>query len=175
MKIKSKKYSEIKFGVLYMAEQTGSEAKLKSLFSTIEKNVPNLQILAESDVRTALFKTALSSGCLTEYQEALYYFDNNIPRRPSEEQTRLGLLSYGEKLGIAKVDVQKIFNKYDALLQRASSEKERQDISYMGAAELHRLFGVKGALVMDGKVIIPAEPGYENVEPETIGNFRRMN
>lgn len=156
----NKRIEELKHGVLYMAEKLGTEAQIRKVFAEFEKSIPNPWALPEREIRTLLFKMAVAKGHAQELQAAFHYFDLLPKKRPNEQETRQGILSTAIKLGISKEDVLAVFNKYDNLLKTASSEAERQQISYMGAAEIHRLLGVKGPLVMNGIEIIPAAPDY---------------
>jgi len=74
---------------------------------------------------------------------------------------------------VPQQDIDAIFNKYDLMLEKATSEDERQQIAYMGGIEVHKLLHNRKALVMDGKMIIPAEEGLE--EEEGISTFRKID
>lgn len=164
----NKRIEELKHGVLFMAQKLGTEEKLRKVFDTFEKSIPNAWSLPEREIRTLLFKMAFSQGAVQEIQTAFHYFDKLPKKRPNEMETRQGIISTAQKMGVPKEDVLAIFNKYDNLLKTATSEGERQQISYMGAAEIHRLLQVKGPLIMNGVEIIPAAPDYVEDEKSTF-------
>ncbi len=170
----NKRIEEIKHGVLYVAQQLGTEKKLREVFDLFEQSIANSWDISEQEIRTYLFKMAVSKNCGQEFQESLKHFDTLPKKRPNEQETRVGIFTNAVRMGIPKADVVAIFDKYDALLKSATTEEQRQQISYMGAAELHRLMGVKGPLIMDGKLIIPAAPDYVP-EEEGHGKFRQIN
>lgn len=161
--MKNKRFDEIKHGVLYMAEQLGTEQKIRPVFALYEASGVNNK-LSEQQIRTQLFKIAVSKHCAEEVKNALYHFDRLPKKRSTEDQTRRDILTTAIRMGVDREQVLQIFSKYDNLLKSAHSEQERQQISYMGAAELHRLLGVRGPLVMDGKEIIPAQVGFDESE-----------
>ena len=78
----------------------------------------------------------------------------------SEAETRKGILGLAKNLG-CDVEVRKIFERYDKLLKNCTNELERQQISIMGTAELHRFLDCRGALVVNGQEIIPADPDFK--------------
>lgn len=78
----------------------------------------------------------------------------------SEAETRRRILALAKSLG-CDIDVQKIFDRYDKLLKNCTNEVERQQISIMGTAELHRFLDCRGALVVNGQEIIPADPDFK--------------
>jgi len=155
-----------------MADQLGTEKQLRKVFDAFEKNILNAWALPEAQIRVNLFKLAVEHGVVLELQQALYHFDKLPKRRKTEQETRQGILATAVRMGIPKEDVIAVFNKYDNLLKSATTEEQRQQISYMGAAELHKLLGVKSELVIDGKLIIPAQPDY--IE-ENTSKFRIIN
>lgn len=169
----NKRIQEIKHGTLYMAERLGTERLLRAVFDRFEKSIPNSISLSETDIRTFLFKSAAVENATHELQQAIGYFDQLPKKRATEEETRVNITSYAVAIGVPKKDVEAVFNKYDKLLSEASSENERQEIAYMGGIEIHRLLHNRKALVMDGKLIIPAEPGLEG--DDTAGSFRKVD
>jgi hypothetical protein len=81
----------------------------------------------------------------------------------SEQETRRRLLNQAFNFGgqIAVHDLQAIFAKYDKAVQKCTNDNERKHMAHCMGAEIHRYFNCQGPLVMSGKVIIPAEQGYE--------------
>ena len=51
-----------------------------------------------------------------------------------------------------------VYQKYDRLLKRCTSQKEFDEIATLGIAEMHKLLNVQGGLSIDGKEILPANP-----------------
>jgi len=170
----NKRIEELKHGVLYMAQQLGTEQKLREVFDLFEKSIVNAWSLPENQIRAYLFKMAVNKQFVDEYQQALGYFDKLPKGRPGEQETREGIFTNAVKMGVPKHDVIALFDKYDELLKRATTEEQRQQISYMGAAEIHRLLGIKGPLVMDGKLIVPPAPDYVP-EEDVNSKFRPVD
>ena len=170
---KNKRLEEIKHGTLYMAERLGTERVLRKVFDKFEKAVPDVSKLSEQDIRTILFKVAVSEKAHVQFQAAIGYFDQLPKKRANEQETRQGILNYAASLGVPQQSVQAIFDKYDELLRKATSEEERQQISYMGGIEVHKLLHNRRALVMDGKLIIPEEEGLEPEEGNS--KFRNLD
>lgn len=84
------------------------------------------------------------------------------PNNPvSERRFREALLFRAKTLG-CDIDLKQIFIKFDNALKKCTNEKEYKHISACGAAEIHKLFGCRGGLVVDGVVVIPAESGHED-------------
>ena len=78
-------------------------------------------------------------------------------------------------MGRAKIlgcerDLQQIFDKFDEALKKCKNDTEIRHIQVLGAAEVHKLFGCRGGLTVNGWTIIPAEPGFEQDAPEKPGN-----
>lgn len=169
----NKRIDEIKHGVLYMAEQLGTEQKLRKVFNKFEQSFPNSFQMSETEIRTNLAKIAISENLFFELKNAFHFFDQLPKKQLTEEESRAGIIATAKRMGVPEPQIRAIFNKYDNLLKKATSENERQQISYMGAAEIHKLLGVRGPLVMDGKTIIPAEPGYE--EESSNGKFLKLD
>ncbi len=169
----NKRIQEIKYGTLYMAERLGTERILRQVFDKFEKSIPKAATLTEPEIRTLLFKIAVSEKAHVHLQNALHYFDQLPKQRASEKETREGITRYALALGVPQQDIDAIFNKYDKMLESASSEDERQQIAYMGGVEVHKLLHNRKALVMDGKMIIPAEEGLE--EEGCISKFRKVD
>jgi hypothetical protein len=71
----------------------------------------------------------------------------------SERETRRRLLTHAKSIGFEK-DMLLLFIKYDRLLKNCTNEKERSDISKLGAVEVYRLLGGGGELYIDGRLVI---------------------
>ena len=50
--------------------------------------------------------------------------------------------------------LKEIFDKYDKLLRNCKNDKERKDISELGALEVHRLLGGGGELYVNNKLVV---------------------
>lgn len=166
-----KTINELKHGILYMSEHLGVERKIRKVFDELEKRTPDVWSISEQQIRVNLFKIALELGCIQEINSCIQHFDRLPKRRKSERETRQNILNNAKKMGIPKEDVINIFNKYDDLLKIATSEQERQQISYMGGAELQRLLDVRGPLIMDGKEILPPKPEFV---AEDLSKFKKI-
>lgn len=79
----------------------------------------------------------------------------------SEKETRASIMNLARQQGV-EAQAEKIWNKYEDAVKGAKSEMERHHIAACGLAELHRLIGCVGALVVDGVEIIPEQTGYED-------------
>ena len=84
-------------------------------------------------------------------------FENPV----NEQQFRRSLLQQARNLG-CEGDLIQIFEKFDKALKGCTNEQEIRHIQVVGAAEVHKLFGCRGGLTVNGWTIIPAEEGYEN-------------
>lgn len=71
----------------------------------------------------------------------------------SEKETRSRLLTHARLLGFEK-DMLILFAKYDKLLRNCTNEKEKVDISKLGAVEIYRLLGGGGELYIDGQLVM---------------------
>lgn len=167
----NKRIEEIKHGTLYMAERLGTERLLRSVFHKFESLITNASVLSEQEIRNLLYKVAVSENAHNELKQAIGYFDQLPKKRPNEQETRAGLLQHARNIGVPEQQLQAIFDKTDNLLRQAANEEQRQHIAYTGAVEVHRLLDNRKALVMDGKLIVPAEPGLE----EDDGNFKKVD
>lgn len=79
----------------------------------------------------------------------------------SEKEMRRDILATAKRLGCDH-EAKKIFDRYDSLIKKCTNEKEKKDMAVMGIAELHRLFGCRGALIINGQVVIPGEMDDED-------------
>lgn len=61
-------------------------------------------------------------------------------------------------------ELRTIWSRYDSLIKQSKSEQEHEQIAIMGLCEVHKLLGCTGPLVVNGKEIIPAKPGYKPEE-----------
>jgi hypothetical protein len=76
-------------------------------------------------------------------------------RLHNEAVTRKQIMDVAKLQG-SDGEAKKIFELYDRLLLNNTNPEERQQIAIMGAAEIHKLLNVQGALIVDGFEIIPA-------------------
>lgn len=86
-----------------------------------------------------------------------YKIDATDPKNLSdkilpENETRKRLLKHAKLVG-CEYDMKMLFKKYDNLLKNCTNEKEREDISKLGAYEVYRLLGGGGELYVDGKLV----------------------
>jgi hypothetical protein len=82
------------------------------------------------------------------------------PKVANEMQMRRGILATARVWGCEK-DILKIFDRYDRLLKNCTNPVERYQIGVMGAAEVHKFLGCRGALVVDGVEILPGDPALK--------------
>jgi len=71
----------------------------------------------------------------------------------SERETRRRLLTHARLVGCEK-DMLLIFAKYDKLMRNCTNEKEKSDISQLGAVEVYKLLGGGGELVINGQLVV---------------------
>jgi hypothetical protein len=69
-----------------------------------------------------------------------------------EQETRKRLLKHAKLLG-CEGDMKLIFEKYDKLLRNCTNDKERADISKLGAYEVYSLLGGGGELYVNGQLV----------------------
>jgi hypothetical protein len=78
---------------------------------------------------------------------------NNISNKVlGEQETRFRLLKHARLVG-CEGDMRLLFEKYDKLLRNCTNEKERDDISKLGAYEIYRLLGGGGELYVNGNLV----------------------
>jgi hypothetical protein len=87
-------------------------------------------------------------------------------KAPSEAETRANILQQAREIGMEE-QVLKIFARFDDALKNAKDDYQRHHIAACGAAELHKLFGCQGPLVIDDVEILPGAPGWEKDAQET--------
>lgn len=84
------------------------------------------------------------------------------PEAPlTEAETRTRMLGLAKRLG-CEMDLRLLFERYDKLLKTCKNEVERQQISVMANVELHKLFNFRNPLVVEGREILPGDPGWED-------------
>lgn len=91
------------------------------------------------------------------------------PKIASEQESRKSLLHMARRFN-CEGEVKDILAKYDKALARCTNEAERHAIGTAGLAELHKFFYCRGALIVNGQVVIPAESGYEG-----SGKFTKLS
>lgn len=78
---------------------------------------------------------------------------NNLSNKVlSERDTRRRLLTHARMIGCER-DMLLIFAKYDKLMKNCTNEKERLDISQLGAVEVYKLLGGGGELFINGQLV----------------------
>lgn len=78
--------------------------------------------------------------------------DNLSNKVLNERETRRRLLTHARLVGCEK-DMMLLFAKYDKLLKNCTNDKEREDISKLGAYEVYKLLGGGGELYIDGQLV----------------------
>jgi hypothetical protein len=90
---------------------------------------------------------------------------NPVPK--SEEKTRKGLLRFARESGGSEAvkELQLLFDKWDSIMKLAP-ESERQQMAEMAVLEVERLLSIhsdlRDGLAIDGKVVIPGNPGWRD-------------
>lgn len=74
----------------------------------------------------------------------------------SEAESRANIIKDSITSGCHE-QILKCFARYDAMLEKCNSEKDREAIAIMGSAEIYRIFGLTTGLSVNGVDIIPAE------------------
>jgi hypothetical protein len=74
----------------------------------------------------------------------------------SEQEFRKKILQTAKRFG-CDIEIKQIFARYDNLLKYSKNETERKQIALLGVTEIHKFLGCRGALVVNGELIIPAE------------------
>lgn len=82
------------------------------------------------------------------------------PAITPEKKFRKHILIMAKNLG-CYMEIKQIMEKYDNILKNCTNELERKQIGTMGIAEIHKYFFLRGALVVNGELIIPAAPDYK--------------
>ena len=91
-----------------------------------------------------------------------------VNRVPGEKETRAAIINLARRLG-AEDQIKKIFVKYDDALKGARDEHTYHHIAASGAAEIHKILGCVGPLVINGKEILPGQPGWEDAAASQKG------
>ena len=84
--------------------------------------------------------------------------DNSKP--VSEKEMRNRVIKIAKFLGCDH-EVESIFKKYDNLLKNCTDPTERYQIGLAGVSELHALMGMRGALIVNGQIIIPQAQNFD--------------
>ena len=71
----------------------------------------------------------------------------------SEKETRKNFLKHAKVLGCEQ-QMLVLFAKYDNLLRNCTNEKEKVDISKLGALEVYKLLGATGDLYVNGELVV---------------------
>lgn len=83
----------------------------------------------------------------------------------SEKEFRKDIITLAKKLG-CDIEIKQIFDKFDVLLKNCKNLEERKQIAALGAIEIHKFFGCRGGLTINGVEVIPADPTA--IPPESI-------
>jgi hypothetical protein len=78
----------------------------------------------------------------------------------AEKEMRARVLKMANLLGCVP-EVETIFKKYDSLLRNCVDPTERYQIGLAGVSELHTLMGMRGALIVNGQIIIPQDKNFD--------------
>lgn len=79
---------------------------------------------------------------------------NAPPGAKPESEMRKNVLFIAKHLGCVP-EVQEIFQKYDKLLAQTTDPLEKVQIGHAGVKELHLLLGCRGALIVNGQIMLP--------------------
>lgn len=90
---------------------------------------------------------------------------------PEEKKFRKNILILAKNMG-RDIEVKAIMKRYDEALKKCTNDVEAKQMAIMGAAEIHRILDCYGALVVDNKEIIPAEPGGN--QPKVDEKFAKI-
>jgi hypothetical protein len=77
-----------------------------------------------------------------------------------EREMRTRVIKMAKLLGCVP-EVETIFKKYDSLLRNCVDPTERYQIGLAGVSELHTLMGMRGALIVNGQIIIPQAENFD--------------
>jgi len=89
----------------------------------------------------------------------------------SEKETIGIILKLAREQGVEE-KVQNLIAKFQNAIKGARDESERQHIAAMGLAEIHKVIGCVGGLVVDGVEIMPADPSYQEAIDSRKGLVR---
>lgn len=89
----------------------------------------------------------------------------------NEKETVTRYFGLAKYLGCEK-EFAIIYRRYDELLKKCKNAKEYEEISIMGNVEIHKFFGFKNPLYVNGKLILPADPSWsEEKDLENLNKF----
>lgn len=91
---------------------------------------------------------------------------NQLPKQPkkkmmSEKETIEAILKLAREQGVEE-KVKNLIEKFQNAVKGARDENERRHIGAMGLAEIHKVIGCVGGLVVNGVQIIPPDPSYQD-------------
>jgi fructose-1,6-bisphosphatase len=79
----------------------------------------------------------------------------------SEKQTISSILALAREQGVEE-KVMKIIEKYQDAVKGAKNEFERKHLAAMGLADIYRIIGCVGGLVVDGVEILPPDLSWQD-------------
>jgi len=90
------------------------------------------------------------------------------PKILGEKETKERILNRAFAMAgiVGYNEVKRIFAKYEALHKNCGNASERENIGTLLAVELHKAFNVQGELVVNGKLILPADKDFVPVEED---------
>ena len=79
---------------------------------------------------------------------------NNLSSKVvNEKETRRRFLANAKKMGCER-EMRILLSKYDSLLRNCTNDRERVDISKLGAVAVYRLLGGGGELYVNGELVV---------------------
>lgn len=82
------------------------------------------------------------------------------PKVTPEKKFRKHILTMAKHYN-CEVEIRQIMERYDNLLKNCTNELEYKQIGIMGIAEIHKYLHMRGALIVNGELILPADPDYK--------------
>lgn len=91
----------------------------------------------------------------------------------SEQDIKKRLFNIARNCG-CEDQLTKILNRYEELLKYEKDPQVREQLGILGVVEIHKLLGLRGELVCNGKLILPAQKGYEN-QDQGNGRIKKID
>jgi hypothetical protein len=89
----------------------------------------------------------------------------------SENETIKIILNLAREQG-CEDKVRKLIENFQNAIKGAKTPLERQQIAFLGIAEIHKTIGCVGGLVVDGVAVLPPETSYQEAIDQHKGLVR---
>jgi hypothetical protein len=85
----------------------------------------------------------------------------NPNQKMNEKQTIQSILTLAREQGVEE-KVKMLIDRYQKATKHAKTEEDRKALAAMGLVEIYKTIGCVGGLKVDGVVLIPPDPAYQD-------------